>query len=681
MRFSLGDYLEGLALLLVTLGACAAAALLVTRRRLGHLRGAPGLAAWATLATAFVVLVHLVPGALGILGRATVPLVAVILLAAVAGLLTERGRDDAPGAAEPEEPRLSRAVGGAAVLAVAACAVALAYKSTGGLLTGQDTTNFQVPTVARWLQGDSVWGLHQFVPLYSSATYPQHGNLLILALVLPFDRPFLAVLAAAPYVALAVVVVYAIGRELGAPRGAALMTAALFGAVPELADVGLQGALNDAPTAALLGVAMLFLLRHHREGRRAELWLAALALGLAAGTKWYGVLYAGAITGLWLVAGLIAGRPWRARALQAGQVVAVAGLAGGFWLLRNWVETGNPLFPVRIAPLGVTIFDAAPDVIRERGGFTLLDYKAQPSVWREYLLPAFRGDFGAPGAVLGLGALAAGATALRRPRRGPVLAAVATALLLAVLYAATPYSAFGPEGRPVLATASTRYALPALLAAAAATAWLVGRAGRLRPLLDLVLLAAVVAGLVRGFPDVAARTLALGAAVAVAGGAAVLAVRRGGLRPGRRAAVALAVAAVLVVVAAGDRMRARYEGATYASVDPVYGALLDRAPAGSRVAVAGNFALSGVSAILPAMGPRLANEVDYLGFFERDFLQPYRSAGPFAAALDRGGYDLLVVGRGREPRGGVPEEAWARAAGWEPVAASPSLALLGRPGG
>ena len=41
---------------------------------------------------------------------------------------------------------------------------------------------------------------------------------------------------------------------------------------------------------------------------------------------------------------------WSARARWPGGLVL---LAGGVWLLRNLVESGNPFFPVRVAPLGL----------------------------------------------------------------------------------------------------------------------------------------------------------------------------------------------------------------------------------------------------------------------------------------------------------------------------------------
>ena len=69
-------------------------------------------------------------------------------------------------------------------------------------------------------------------------------------------------------------------------------------------------------------------------------------------------------------------------------------LAGaGIWFARNWVRTGNPLFPQALPPL----FDAPPDPLRELGGFTIAHYLFDGEVWRDYLWPAMRITFGLGG--------------------------------------------------------------------------------------------------------------------------------------------------------------------------------------------------------------------------------------------------------------------------------------------
>jgi hypothetical protein len=679
MDFGFGDYLEGLALLLFTFGACIAAGTLLARRWVGHLRGSPRWLALATAWTATIVAAHLVPGALGILTRGTVPLCAALILAAAVAIARRpHAEDEADAALAPDVPddRLSLALGVAGAFAFAACALALEQKLAGRVLLGQDTTNFQVPTVARWLLNDSVWGLHQFVPDYSNATYPQNGNLVILSFVLPFHRPFLAGLQAAPYLALVVVAAYALARELRVPRGTALLAAVAAGTAPRLVDVGLRGAMTDAMTTALLGIGMVFLLRHSRNRRTDELGVAAVALGLAAGSKWYGLSCAVALVAVWALVNFLPRRNLRSLLGQTGVLVGLAALAGGFWLVRNWVRTGNPLFPVKVAVGGLTIFDAAPDRIRARGGFTLLHYATDFDVWRAYIRPAFTKDFGWLLPAFGLGVVGSAALALRRRRDWAVVVVAGTAILLFLIYAATPYSAFGPAGRPLLISANTRYALPVLIPGAAVTAWAIARSGVLRPVLELALLGLLVDALHRGFRDLPAGGVATGAFL-VFGAAAVylMLTRQGFSRPPARSLAAAGLAALALVAGVGDALRDRYRHSSYAEVDPVYAAL-GAAPTGTHIAVAGRFAATGVSPILPAMGPALRNSVAVIGTFRGHYLRRFERAGPFLTALQRGDYDLLVVGRGQPPGPSAVEEVWAHGAGWVPVVASRNMVLM-----
>ena len=99
---------------------------------------------------------------------------------------------------------------------------------------------------------------------------------------------------------------------------------------------------------------------------------------------------------------------------------------------------------------------------------------------------------------------------------------------------------------------------------------------------------------------------------------------------------------------------------------------------GQSVGLAGLWDDAGISPVLPAFGPRYANRVSYVGRDDDDVLRRYTAEPEFAAALERGGYDLLVIGRGRPEAPGVPELGWARAAGYEPVAESDRLVLLAR---
>jgi hypothetical protein len=381
--------------------------------------------------------------------------------------------------------------------------------------------------------------------------------------------------------------------------------------------------------------------------------LAGAGLGLALGTKWYAVTGVAAVLAVWASA--------RRRDVlrPAGALVGLIALGGGFWLLRNWIETGNPLFPQPLGPFG-----APRDTLREQAGFTLAHYAFDWDVWSTYLRPAFAESFGWTGAVLAVGALVAAAL---RPR-GRVLAVLAGTVVLGAVYAVTPYSAFGPEGQPVLAAASARYGLPALLGAAVLCAWLAGTAGRARLAVESLLVYAVLDGVARGFPDLGFAKMAGG--IAVVAGLAHLASR---VRPRPALAAGLAAAVVLAGLVAVDGTRRRANDHAYDRFDPALAWIEHNAPEGKRIGLAGVWSTDGVSPALPAFGPRLGNDVRFVGTFREGMLRAYDGPGEFRRALDR--FDLLVVGLVAPAH----EVRWAQAAGWREVARSPRLALLRRP--
>jgi hypothetical protein len=635
------DLIGGLAVLLVTLAACGAAGGRAARALVPDAVGAPRALAFTLTGSAAVLAAVIVPGALGLLRPlgmlGTAIALALLVRARVAAPARQRRERERP---RRHEPLRSWLLPGTAALLVAACALALLRDLAGAPISSIDALNFQVPIPARWIQEHDVWGLHQFIPDYSNATYPHHGNALIAAVMLPFDSTFLARLVAMPYWAMAAVAVYAIARELGAPRPGAVAAAAAFAALPVSLRAGLDGAQTDMPMLAWLGAGVLFLLRHHRTGGRGDLVLAGLGLGLAFGTKWYALPTVGVVIALWAVAR-------RRDVVRPGAaLVGLIVVAGGFWLVRNWVRTGNPLFPQPLPPL----FDAPEDPLREAGGFTIAHYLTDGGVWRDHLWPALEASFGLGGAALAAGVLVGA-------RRAPLLAAGALALL--AVYVVTPYSAFGPEGAPVLASASTRYALPALMACAVVAA----RVRWAAPLLAI----GALDGLRRAL-DLPAGKVVLGiaAALVLAGAVRILASRP------RLALAATAVA--LAILAAVARERANTQ--SYAPLDPTLAYVERRAPSGHEVGLAGIWSPDGVSPVLPAFGPRLGNRVAYVGEFRDGMLRAFTREEEFAGAARR--FDLIVIGRGAPPRPHVREQDWAARAGFSEVAASPRLLLLVR---
>ncbi len=713
----LSNYLLGLLDLALVFGGVGAVSWLCVSRRAPDLTGAERVSAFGLVFCAALILVHLLPAMLGVLGRTAVLVALAALLAASLRIPRSRAVIRAPAGAQTRGAMgspTSVAAGDVGSRALAAGAWALAAIALGALgaytlnylrhnasapVIELDALTFHLPNVARWIQTGSVWRVDQFNPDLAQGNYPQNGDFVLLSLVLPFRNDAFVRLAMYPLLALAGTSVYALARELRARAPAALLASALVLALPAVMQSAVQNLQTDLLLVFAFPAGLLFLARHAREPRRHELALAGLGLGLAFGTKWYAVPGVGVVIALWFAAILRGGCGWSRGMRDALLLCATTLLAGGFWLLRNLVVSGNPVFPAKIAPLGVTIFDAPRDTLRERIGFTVGSYLDDPHVLVHSVVPGLRVALGISGLVAAFGALAVVVLAVLRTMRrrdagrnvAPeiVVAAVAAlALALTAIYIITPDTADGPPGHPLLVAANARYLVPAVICAAVTVAWLCRLWARAGPLLELAVLVCVLDGIARSFGSAAtvgARAKVLGVGILVA---AVAAATRWGLQRTwpvggaarllrSRARALIAIAAMLMVVAGvgGELLQRRFNHQRYAGYDAAITWLTVHAPTGHRVGLVGSWSVQGLAPVFPAFGPRLRNVVIYVGLADHSLLRVFNRFSLFAAAVHRGRYDLLLVGRGLTPSAAVPEQAWVRQLGYLEVASSPRLVL------
>jgi hypothetical protein len=679
------EYLGGVAYLGVVLAAAAVSAWAVLLAA-GRLRpNAPGALAFGLLAALVIFAAHLIPGALGVLEREAAALTAAgIAVAVTLALPRIRAALADPGAEDfPEAPSAGRWSGR---IAIAAFAMAAGYMLASLLahadesLLQVDVVSFHLSNVAAWIQEGSLWGVDDWIPNRAPGNYPQTGDVFFLAAMLPFESDFLARWVMYPFVALAFLAVYAGARELAVPRATAVIVASAVLAIPAVGYSGSQG-LADPAMLGTFAPGAYFLLRHWRTGARLDLILAGVGLGLSFGTRWYAVFAVLAVLAVWLAAALIVRRPGAARhgAALAGLVAA----CGGFWLLRNWVQSGNPVFPVRVAPLGITIFDAPPDRFRELQGYSLADYANRPGILRDFLWPTFIRFMGlASVALWGLLAFA-GLRSFRdlglhlRERAGwprghgrPLAMAVA-ALLIVIAYVFTPYTASGVKDAPTEGWVNARYVIPALIVGAPAIAWSLTRIGRARLAVETFLLVAIAESVLRSLAlplGAVSRAWLLLVGVGLLAAGAMLA-RGVRIRIGRRAAVAGAVGALLAAVVLGAALERRYAERRYADLNrPIEMVNRGRIAEGARIGIVGDGFGN-----YPLFGPRLRNEVVYVGPRVREMLTSYSEPPEFREAINGGRFDYVVVQNIDTVDDGLPErqEQWLKSMGWRLVAKGP----------
>lgn len=290
-----------------------------------------------TLATYLLVWAHVVllTEALSgrtLVGRGTYALGELLLLAAALGAWQLLGRPRPPVAWVPvwRPVRRHPVVAALALAVVASFAYALFLVLTTPPNNG-DSLTYHLTRAAAWLQHG---GLYR-IPLGSAAEneYPANGEIGILYTFAFLDGDAAAALTQLLAEGAAVLAVYGCARRLGYAAAPSAFAALLVATLPEivLQSVTTQ---NDLLVASFVASAAYFI----RSTNPAELALAAVAIGLALGTKLTAVFALPVL----LVIALTSVRGRRLVVLGAASVSAFA-LLGSYAYLSNVVETGSPL--------------------------------------------------------------------------------------------------------------------------------------------------------------------------------------------------------------------------------------------------------------------------------------------------------------------------------------------------
>jgi Dolichyl-phosphate-mannose-protein mannosyltransferase len=318
--------------------------LLLGSVRLARATGAPDesratqavrVALWAF---AILIVTEAALGFCGLLGaRGT--LIALSAITATLAIVTSHAAPRRVGHENAREPLTP-----ADVACLFALVAALVLRSWAGLRKTTflyDTLSYHLHVPATWLAD----GRLEIVPAVfgdpSSAYAPSNLELWFAFLMAPLRSDYLSGSGQIPFAALGALAIVATVREDGGRRTAALAAALAFLLIPEIWQQA-RTAMTDLGMAALLLASLPFALRARRSNGDGDLATAAVALGLAVGTKYVALPLALPFA---IVAARFVwrGRP-RARSLAVAAALFVA--TGGFWYLRNAFLTGNPFYPV-----------------------------------------------------------------------------------------------------------------------------------------------------------------------------------------------------------------------------------------------------------------------------------------------------------------------------------------------
>ncbi len=350
---------SGALLTLLALGALAGGGYLLAVRLLGPARAASDAlalaAAWLLASTGLGVGIGLALGSCGQLRL--VPGLALALLACGA-LLAWRPREGAP-----EPPPAPSATGDGAraalarparhlgsrlaahlrqhwVLSLLACH-AIGTEALRGLVRpplSWDSLMYHLMLAATWLQQHDLAPVFGAYPMNYYGYTPANGAVWLWWWMAPSHGELYANLAFLPQWALLAVATGGVARRLGARRSWPL-AAFLVAMTPTVVRFAATQYVDIFTAACLLG-ACCFGLSWLREPRWGDAALAGIGLGLAAGAKVLGLVYAAALAAALLP---LAVGSWRRRAGQAAAALALAAALGGFFYLRNAARGVDPL--------------------------------------------------------------------------------------------------------------------------------------------------------------------------------------------------------------------------------------------------------------------------------------------------------------------------------------------------
>lgn len=334
----------GAALTLVTLGFLLLGGYLLALAALGEQVGRDRLllgAATLLLSTAQAVVVATLLGALGAL---RLPWALALQAVLVVVLLRRARRRPPPGGVEGPVLEVFRHGWSRVREHPILCLIvahAVASEALRGLLRTSlswDSLMYHLLLAGTWLRDGNLFPVFGNIPINYYGYVPANGSLWLWWWMAPSHSELYVNLAALPHWVLLGLGVGAVARHLGAERSwpiASLLTLVTPTVVRFVATQYV-----DILLGAAILAAVVFALRWLDEPRLGDAALAGIGLGLAAGTKVLGAVYAAFLVAAVL---LLARREWGRRVAHVGAALGLAALLGSFFYLRNVALGVDPL--------------------------------------------------------------------------------------------------------------------------------------------------------------------------------------------------------------------------------------------------------------------------------------------------------------------------------------------------
>lgn len=219
---------------------------------------------------------------------------------------------------------------------------------------GWDALVYHLPLAIKWLQQESL----AFIQESWKFQMPSNGNIFPLFLMYLGNEQILS-LASLPFTLLAMLAVYGLAQRLSASREEALIAALGFGTMPIVLYHTFTVMVDMFAASFFLSSIYLLLVLFQQQTQAGEKRLplaviAGLAFGLGLGARYTYVPLLLFMTALCALVAIHSVAPLHTRKWKQAVLTVIAFDIGSlltsiFWYMRNFMATGNPMYPLKFS--------------------------------------------------------------------------------------------------------------------------------------------------------------------------------------------------------------------------------------------------------------------------------------------------------------------------------------------
>src|SRR3989338_6927126 len=212
---------------------------------------------------------------------------------------------------------------------------------------GWDCLNYHFTFPVEWMKQGNLQNPITINDDLGPSYYPVNGSMVYLWLIYPLQNVFLADLGQIPFFIISFIALYGICRKLGISREYSLYASCLFSITPNYFKQ-MEIAYVDVMACAWFLLSAYFLLSFYYQRKARDAVFFSLGLGMLIGTKATALPYAAALFVLFILQSR-----WSFSYILTSAALII--LTGGYGYIRNFIQTGNPLYPLNVQFLGHTI--------------------------------------------------------------------------------------------------------------------------------------------------------------------------------------------------------------------------------------------------------------------------------------------------------------------------------------